>query len=135
MSKAFSRRSAAYEPIAIDSGIEITAASTTSTAEFTSRSPSSSADRLLRGQRGPEVAVQQAAEPAQVLARDRTGRGCSWLLQRRQPVRGRVAAQDGAGRVAAAPGWPDEDEDRDEEQDEDAEQQPPDDEAGDPAAP
>ena len=34
VSKAFSRRSAAYEPIAIDSGIEITAARTTSTAEF-----------------------------------------------------------------------------------------------------
>src|SRR5215475_727628 len=35
-SKAFSRRSAAYAPIAIDSGIDSTAASTTSTAEFTS---------------------------------------------------------------------------------------------------
>src|SRR5215471_21243767 len=35
-SKTFSRLSAAYAPIAIDSGIDSTAASATSTAEFTS---------------------------------------------------------------------------------------------------
>src|SRR5215472_3789492 len=40
-SKTFSRRNAAHAPIAIDSGIDSTAASATSTAEFTSREPSS----------------------------------------------------------------------------------------------
>src|SRR5713101_6386485 len=40
VSKIFSRFSAAHEPIAIDSGIETTAAIVTSTAEFTSFGPS-----------------------------------------------------------------------------------------------
>src|ERR1700722_18964138 len=40
VSKAFSRLSAAQAPIAIDSGIETTAAIATSTAEFTSLEPS-----------------------------------------------------------------------------------------------
>src|SRR5260370_7808255 len=40
VSKTFSRLSAAHAPIAIDSGIDSTAASATSTAEFTSLGPS-----------------------------------------------------------------------------------------------
>ena len=40
MSKIFSRRSAAHEPIAIDNGIERAAERKTSTPEFTSRGPS-----------------------------------------------------------------------------------------------
>ena len=97
--------------------------------ELTRRGPSASLTGCCEASEVPEVAVEQAAEPLEVLADDVLVE-VQLLLQRRQPVGCRVASEDRSRRVTERLGRG-EDDDRDQEHHQEPEQHPADDEAPD----
>src|SRR6266496_245709 len=118
VSKTFSRLSAAHAPIAIDSGIDSTAASATSTAEFTSLGLSNVLTGSWAASDVPRLPCSRPVTQVQYWVSTGWSR-CSW---RRRA--GRLAGQRLGGQ---------EHQDRHQDQDEDPEQQPADDEPGHPA--